>query len=108
MSRYENLSVNWVTFENDKEKAIVTIPCEIVFVPERLLTVSYKEPGLKEPTIWKGEFQHGFYRLKRESKAGESGTANMYFDSCDRLEGFWWEGSYEGCWWIIIDEDPAV
>ena len=107
MARYSNLTLNWVTFSTDKEKAIVEMPCEIVLVPGKMLTVSYREPGLAKPTIWKGDGNVTF-NLKRESPANNMpGTATMhYISNRPRLEGFWSEGPWTGCWWVEIDEDP--
>ena len=82
----------------------------MILVPEKMLTISYREPGLANPTIWRGEPGQGgtTFNLKRESRADNTpGNATMHYISFEpRLEGFWDEGSYSGCWWIDIDEEP--
>ena len=110
MSRY-NLILNWVTFENDKEKGIVELPCEVALDPGKTLSISYREPGLKSPVVWRGEFNGVTYPLKRESRAdNQHGEATMHYLGYEpkRLEGFWNEGDYSGCWWIEIDEEPEA
>jgi len=97
-------TINWVTFECDKEKGVVISSCEVVLT-KTSITVTYSE--VSGPCTWKGKGQSGHYDLAlTHHPEHKRGTATIHYSqNGSRLEGFWSEDNYNGSWWIELDED---